>query len=121
MNARTRIKVDRDALVAKIKANSAASQAVYDVELAAFTVAESDYRSTVVDFLIVTAAKVRSGELTASELFSYGWRGGYLSEAPEAPTKPKAPADVSLAVAQLEMSTDASITITSEDFARYMA
>ena len=120
MNAKTRIKVSRDALVAKIKTNDAAAQAAFAADTAAYEKASKAYVFAVADFLKATAVKVRGGEVSAKDVFSSGYHGYLYDNQPERPDKPRTPTDSSLAVAQLEMSTEEAVTITAEDFSRYM-
>ena len=120
MNAKTRIKVSRDALVAKIKANDAAAQAEFVADTAAYEKAAKAYVFAVADFLKATAVKVRSGEVAAKDVFSSSYHGYLYDNQPDRPDKPRTPSDRSVAIAQLEMSTEEAITITAEDFSRYM-
>ena len=121
MNAKTRIKVDRDLLVARIRANQVVTDAAYAEALAAYTKAEKAYPKRVADYLADLGRKVRAGEVTPSDALSDSWHGYAYDHKPKAPRKPDKPRDVTLAIAQLEMASDMAITITTEDFARYMA
>lgn len=114
--ARTRIKVDRERLIEKIRERKSEADEQYAADLAAFKAAQRVYPKEVAAFLSSLAAGVRAGTIEPSDAL-YRWRS-------DVPTAPRSPSPVSEhyaeAIAQLDMGADDTVTITGDDFARYL-
>lgn len=119
MNSKTRIKVDRDALIERLKTRQSEEDEAYRVSLEQYRKDKAAYPRALAAALTDVAKQIRAGDLAPSKLTDRygGWRTSLL---PAEPVKPSKPRGNALAIAQLEMAVDDAILISGEDFAAYM-
>lgn len=120
MNSKTKIKVDRHALIESIKDRQAAAEEEYRRQLREYRDAEAMYPQLVADYLDELAALVREGDLAPSEALSSSFRSN-RPDPPDRPREPREPRNMNLAIMQLEIASDDTVTISGEDFAAYMS
>lgn len=120
MNQRTKIKVDRRALLVALKAKRTEQQAAYVNDLAAYEKDKATYPKRVADYVADAAKRLKTGELTPGEI-SDSYRSKFFLGLPEKPDKPYEPTGLDLSIAQLEMGFEDFVLISGEDFARYLA
>jgi len=121
MNPKTKIRVSRTKLIAAIKKKKNEHEALIEKELFKYETTSSAYRDKLARALDKAAVDARAGKLDK-------WDPYYFSSnynVPSAPCKPSSnTTHFDRALAQLEMGLemglDEEISITVEDFARYV-
>jgi hypothetical protein len=112
-----RLKVPREALIARVKEVRDAEQTMHDERLAEFEHDTQTYADRLADFYESLAAAIREGELPKTDR----WHHTLVGE-PEEPTEPRRP-DTSRhdrVIRQLEMAVDDLVTVNTTDYSEYL-
>lgn len=118
INPRTKIKVERDLLIAAIEAKHAEEVGLYAAAYAMYPREVREYNAA---YVKAAKAALTAAQSSPDPLNYYSIQGlVHDMEAIPAPFKPIAPRDITRVVKQLRMASDEVIIISVEDFEQYL-
>jgi len=118
VNAKTKIKVNRERLIQAITDRRDAEQIDYENAVEEYEQALTDWPNALATALSDLATRVHSGAIAPGDL--YDRYGDWKHSLPTRPAKPSRPKNRQLAISQLTLSDDETILISGEDFAAYI-
>lgn len=118
MHPKTKIRVDRLALIDAIKEKAAEAQTAYEAELATYAGRVKTYNAAFLKVLIPEAREAAKGDQPI-DLYDLR-RSVKVDDNTPRPQEPRKPADSSRALQQLELSSEETINLSVEDFDRYL-